>query len=120
MMENEKHYCDSKIVTKVISSKDEAVDAVSDLMVHAEFDCEEVVKSVKRFVKGIIKPEFVDKALITIIDELADALPSNTEIVLKVKGREISIKDYLKDETTRDDVVSMVDRILGDDDGLKR
>jgi predicted transcriptional regulator with HTH domain len=86
-MENEKtntkHYTDVKEISRVVRSREDAVEGVIDIMEASHFTDEHLVKCVLGFIDKVIKPEFKAEVTIKVIEKMGDALPKHTITVRK-------------------------------------
>jgi hypothetical protein len=74
-MENRKTYTEVTSLERVITSQDDAVDAVVEVMDQARFGDKHLVRTVLSYIDKVIKEEYKAEATVGVIRGLADALP---------------------------------------------
>ena len=76
-MENEKTYTECKEISRVISSREEAVDGVIEIMEASHFTDEHLTNCVLGYIDKVIKTEHKATVTINVIEKLAEALPNH-------------------------------------------
>jgi predicted transcriptional regulator with HTH domain len=75
---NRKEYTEVKEISRVVTSREEAVDGVIEIMEASHFTDEHLVKCVLGYIDKVIKPEFKADATIKVIEGIGEALPKHT------------------------------------------
>lgn len=94
--ENIKEYGDEHQHMHVIEGSGDAITAIVQVMEAVDMDSQELSLCVLRYIDKTIKDGKKGYATLLVIDELSGVLPKNAELILKVDGKETTIKDYLR------------------------
>ena len=86
---NRKEYSECKEISRVITSREEAVEGVIEIMEQSRFTNKHLVNCVLGYIDKVIKPEFKAEVTIKVIEGLIEALPKHKVVISKIeKGDE--------------------------------
>ena len=81
---NRKEYSECKEISRVITSREEAVEGVIEIMEQSHFTNKHLVNCVLGYIDKVIKPEFKAEVTIKVIEGLIDALPKHKVVISKI------------------------------------
>jgi len=81
---NRKEYSECKEISRVITTREEAVAGVIEIMEQSHFTNKHLVNCVLGYIDKVIKPEFKSEVTIKVIEGMGEALPKHKVTISKI------------------------------------
>jgi hypothetical protein len=98
---------------RAISSSNDAVRVLVEVMEVASLDGGDVVELVNTYINSVIKEEHREKARVSVIDGILESCPS-IRMKLFVGDKEMPIRDFYKEDIDKSTMVESVNDLIKD------
>ena len=98
-MENEKTYGNVHEMQRVVTSRREAAEVVSEIIESSELTSEHIAYAVLSYIDKCVRDDKKIHATLSVIEELTHPFPDEIKIKLFVEGTETTISAFLDEKT---------------------